>query len=207
MGTARPSHSRSVSPATGRRFADQQAITNEVSEHIAGVLFTHNSITGADEILIEASWGLGEAIVQGLVVPDRYRMGPTGELLEETRGFKELAVRPRPDGETRQEPVDRTLVEQLCLADAELRALHALAVLCDEVFGEEPHDIEFVFAAGALYLLQRRPVTAPPAPSDGWATHPHAQRRAHAPPHDRAGSHAAPAQLDGDRNRDPRHRA
>jgi pyruvate,water dikinase len=138
-----------------------------IPAEVAGVMFTHNPITGADEILIEASWGLGEAIVQGLVIPDSYRLSSGGELVDQVAGHKQLAARPRPTGETHHEPVDADLVEQPCLADAELRALHRLAVLCDEVFGEEPHDIEFAFAAGALYLLQRRPVTAPPAPSDG----------------------------------------
>jgi pyruvate,water dikinase len=129
---------------------------------VAGVLFTHNPITGADELVVEASWGLGEAIVQGLVIPDRYRIGRGGDVLEQTAGFKKLAVRQHTDGDTRHEPVEGELVERLCLALAELRALHELAALCDDVFGSGPHDIEWAFEAGALYLLQRRPVTASP---------------------------------------------
>jgi pyruvate, water dikinase len=43
----------------------------------ADVLFTRNPVTGADEIVVEATWGLGEAIVQGLVIPDRYRIART----------------------------------------------------------------------------------------------------------------------------------
>jgi pyruvate, water dikinase len=130
-----------------------------VAADVAGVLFTCNPVTGADELVIEASWGLGEAIVQGLVIPDRYRIGRGGDVLERTAGSKEVAVRPQVNGDTRQEPVERELVEELCLAAAELRALHELAARCDDVFGPGPHDIEWAFDAGALYLLQRRPVT------------------------------------------------
>ncbi len=134
-----------------------------VAADVAGVLFTHNPVTGADELVVEASWGLGEAIVQGLVIPDRYRIGRGGDVLERTAGSKEVAVRLQADGDTRHEPVERELVEELCLAVAELRALHELAARCDDVFGSGPHDIEWAFEAGALYLLQRRPVTGSPA--------------------------------------------
>ena len=133
----------------------QQLVAAEVS----GVLFTHNPVTGADELVVEASWGLGEAIVQGLVIPDRFRIGRDGEVLERTTGSKEMAVRLQADGDTRHEPVERGLIEELCLATAELHALHELATRCDDVFGPGPHDIEWAFAGGALYLLQRRPVT------------------------------------------------
>ncbi len=131
-----------------------------IAADVAGVLFTHHPITGADELVIEASWGLGEAIVQGLVIPDRYRVGRDGAVLERTAGWKPLAIRLRAGGDTHQEQVERKLVEQHCLADPELQALHTLAADCDRVFGPGPHDIEWAVQAGALYLLQRRPVTA-----------------------------------------------
>ena len=48
---------------------------------VAGVMFTEHPVTGADERLIEASWGLGEAVVAGLVVPDQFRVdGDAGEV-------------------------------------------------------------------------------------------------------------------------------
>jgi hypothetical protein len=59
--------------------------------------------------------GLGEAIVQGLVIPDRYRIAPNGKVLEQTSGFRQLAVRQHPDGQTHQEPVSRELAEEPCL--------------------------------------------------------------------------------------------
>ena len=47
----------------------------------AGVMFTRNPVTGDDELMIEASWGLGEAVVAGLVIPDNFRIARSGEVL------------------------------------------------------------------------------------------------------------------------------
>lgn len=126
---------------------------------IAGVLFTCNPVTGADELVVEASWGLGEAIVQGLVIPDRYRIDRAGKIIETTAGFKDIAVRRNPDGGTRNEAVGPDLVEQLCLGAAGLQALRELVARCDDVFGPGPHDIEWAMQGQKLYLLQLRPVT------------------------------------------------
>lgn len=129
-----------------------------VEADVAGVLFTKNPLSGADERVIEATWGLGEAVVQGLVVPDRYRVSRTGRLLEKVAGDKPIAIRPRPDGSTAREPVAADLIAALCLDDARFAALHRLAKACEAVF-EGPSDIEWAFAGATLYLLQRRRVT------------------------------------------------
>ena len=56
----------------------------------AGVMFTRNPITGADERMIEASWGLGEAVVSGRVIPDSFRVARSGEVLERRAGSQEV---------------------------------------------------------------------------------------------------------------------
>ena len=136
----------------------------------AGVMFTRNPINGADERLIEASWGLGEAVVAGRVIPDNFRVGRSGQVLDRTPGFKTIAIRTRPDGGTVEEQVPRADAERLCLDDAQLAELHRLAERCEEVYGPA-RDIEWAFAGGRLYLLQCRAITAvasdPPAPSGG----------------------------------------
>ena len=53
-----------------------------IDADVAGVLFTRHPVTGADERVIEASWGLGEAVVAGLVTPDNYRLARGGQELE-----------------------------------------------------------------------------------------------------------------------------
>ena len=131
-----------------------------VDAETAGVLFSCNPMTGDDELVIEASWGLGEAIVQGLVIPDLFRVGRTGTVLACRPGSKTIAVRRRrADGDTGQEPVAPELVDQLCLDATELHALCNLVARCDKVFSPGPHDIEWAFESGRLVLLQRRPVT------------------------------------------------
>ena len=60
---------------------------------VAGVMFTENPVTGADERVIEASWGLGEAVVAGLVIPDTFRVDRDGQVLERTPGLKRIAIR------------------------------------------------------------------------------------------------------------------
>ena len=122
------------------------------------MLFTRNPVTGAAERVIEASWGLGEAVVAGLVVPDRFRLDVRGRVLERTMGEKDVALRIGPAG-TREVAVDAPDVHAPCLDDTQLAALHALAEACDAVYGSREHDIEFAFHGGAVFLLQRRPIT------------------------------------------------
>jgi phosphoenolpyruvate synthase/pyruvate phosphate dikinase len=125
---------------------------------VAGVMFTRNPITGADERMIEASWGLGEAVVAGQVIPDHFRVSSSGEVLERKPGVKKIAIRSRPDGGTVEEQVAPELVERLCLDDAQLADLNRLAGRCEQVYGPA-RDIEWAFAGGELYLLQCRAVT------------------------------------------------
>jgi pyruvate,water dikinase len=129
-----------------------------VDPEVSGVLFTRHPVTGADERVIEASWGLGEAVVQGLVTPDRYRMSPAGDVLERSPGRKQIAIRAQPDGIAASEPVAAHLVEALCLDDRRLTSLHSLACRCEEAF-PGPSDMEWAFADADLYLLQRRAIT------------------------------------------------
>jgi pyruvate,water dikinase len=124
----------------------------------AGVMFTRNPITGADERMIEASWGLGEAVVSGRVIPDSFRVSPAGEVLESRPGLKRFAIRSAPDGGTVDEDVAPDLVEALCLDAHQLGALSGLAADCERVYGAQ-RDIEWAFADGRLYLLQCRAMT------------------------------------------------
>jgi pyruvate,water dikinase len=141
---------------------------------VAGVMFTQNPITGADERLIEASWGLGEVVVAGRVIPDSFRIDRDGTVLERTAGLKKIAIRAGADGGTIEEKVAPSQVEQLCLDDEQLAQLSTLAERCDEAYGRA-RDIEWAFAGAQLYLLQCRAVTRagssprPSAPTAGPA--------------------------------------
>ena len=137
---------------------------------VAGVMFTEHPVTGADERLIEASWGLGEAVVAGLVVPDHFRLDRSGHVLERKPGRKRIAIRPLPNGGTFEQQVAPEKVSALCLDDADLAALADLALQCEKIYGPR-RDIEWAIQDDTLYLLQCRAVTtgkaradAPPGP-------------------------------------------
>ena len=124
----------------------------------AGVMFTQNPISGADERLIEASWGLGEVVVSGMVIPDHFRVDRSGAVLQRVPGVKKVAIRALPDGGTVEEEVAAELVERLCLDDDQIAELGRLADVCEDVYGPA-RDIEWAFAGGELFVLQCRPVT------------------------------------------------
>jgi len=124
----------------------------------AGVMFTRNPVTGDDERVIEASWGLGEAVVAALVIPDSFRVTREGRVIEKTPGYKKIAVRGVPGGGTVEEKLAQELVEALCLDDANLQALNELAGRCEHVYGPG-RDIEWALADGKIYLLQCRAIT------------------------------------------------
>jgi pyruvate,water dikinase len=132
---------------------------------VAGVMFTEHPVTGLDERLIEASWGLGEAVVAGLVVPDHFRLDRSGRVLERKVGRKHIAIRSLPNGGTFEEQVPNLQVKQLCLDDAQLVALSELALQCEKIYGPR-RDIEWAFQDGRLYLLQCRAVTTGKARSE-----------------------------------------
>jgi pyruvate,water dikinase len=121
-------------------------------------MFTRNPITGADERMIEASCGLGEAVVAGLVIPDSFRIARDGQVLDRRAGLKRIAIRSLPEGGTVEEEVAPELVEALCLDDERLAELNQLAARCEEVYGPD-RDIEWAVADGRVYLLQCRAVT------------------------------------------------
>src|SRR6185369_10255198 len=126
-------------------------------------------VNGADERLIEANWGLGEAVVAGLVVPDHFRLDRSGQVLERKAGRKRIAIRPLPNGGTFEQQVPLAQVNQLCLADAQLTALGELALQCEKTYGPR-RDVEWAYQDGTLYLLQCRAITTGKARSD--APHP-----------------------------------
>jgi pyruvate,water dikinase len=133
-----------------------------VNPETAGVLFTRNPVSGADERVVEASWGLGESVVAGLVTPDRWRFRRGGEIVDHAPGDKDLEILPG-EGGTEERPVDPARARRACLEEFHLRALEELASRCESHF-EGPSDLEWAFARETegpetLYLLQRRPVT------------------------------------------------
>ncbi len=133
-----------------------------VESDVAGVAFSRHPVTGADEIVIEASWGLGEAVVAGLVTPDHVRVARHGGILERRPGWKDVAVR-LVDGGVEHQAVAEHLVEALAMTDPVVSEVVALVRRCEDTFGG-PQDVEWAMAAGRLHCLQSRPITRAGAP-------------------------------------------
>jgi len=132
-----------------------------VPAEVAGVLFTIDPVSGSGERwIVEASWGLGEAVVSGLVTPDRYVIARTGELLERQLGRKDVAIVANKNGGTTELAInDPARVQEACLGEKALVRLAELGVACERLFGAG-QDIEWAEAHGKLSLLQCRSVTS-----------------------------------------------
>lgn len=125
----------------------------------AGVMFTRHPVTGVDEIVIEASWGLGEAIVEGLVIPDHFRFGKDGALKEKRAGTKDIFIKALPGGGVVESEIDDPeKINGFCVDDSQLGALVQLGLLCEQHFGPG-RDIEWGIEKNILYLLQCRSIT------------------------------------------------
>jgi pyruvate,water dikinase len=138
----------------------------------AGVLFTANPVTGArDELIINAAWGLGEAIVSGRVTPDTMAMGKqTCAITSQEIASKELMTVRLKQG-TREEAVPEDKRKQAALTPEQAAELARLGVRIEQLYGQ-PMDIEWALWDGRFYIVQARPVTALPewrAPLD-WKT-------------------------------------
>jgi phosphohistidine swiveling domain-containing protein len=135
------------------------AVQRMVEAEVAGVLFTADPLTGRRRrAIIDASPGLGEAVVSGAVNPDHFVVDTrTGEILVRRPGDKRVVIRAHKEGGTRR--VELEGEEELSLADEQLRALAELGGRVEAHYGE-PQDTEWAIdAAGRLWLLQARPIT------------------------------------------------
>ncbi len=140
-------------------------IQHMVPAESAGVMFTANPITGTrDEIVIDASWGLGEAIVGSLVVPDHFIVDKeSGKLKSRTIADKTvMTVRTEDGTKERAVPINKRKAQTLSATRAV--ELAGIGVKIEQYYGE-PQDIEWCFANGNFYIVQVRPITSlPPEP-------------------------------------------
>src|SRR5581483_5375234 len=130
-----------------------------IESEVAGILFTANPVTQSrEEMVLNASWGLGEAIVSGLVTPDTWVAQKGGGILERDIASKEAAVTYAPDGGIQQVAVEVDKRAIPSLSDAQLQTLIALGEQVEAHYGR-PMDVEWAYARGKFYMLQARPIT------------------------------------------------
>jgi pyruvate,water dikinase len=132
----------------------QQMVFPEAS----GILFTADPVTSNRKVSsVEASFGLGEALVSGLVNPDVYAVRD-GELLARALATKQLAIVASPAGGTHQEAIERQRQREPALSDAQVLRLAQLGRRIEAHFGR-PQDIEWCLVDDAFQVLQSRPIT------------------------------------------------
>jgi pyruvate,water dikinase len=181
---------RAVAYRRDRGFADAPiavVVQTMAAAEVAGVLFTAHPMSGAtDETVINASWGLGEAIVGGIATPDLFVV-KRGVIVERTLGTKAKEVLPHTGAGagtyTADVPADRR--ERFCLTDGQVLELAELGRRVQEHYDGFPQDLEWAFDGERFRLLQARPVTGveiswdadvsaslpgpPEGPDDLWA--------------------------------------
>ncbi len=150
-----------------------------IPSDVSGILFTANPATGArSEMIINASFGLGEAVVGGQVTPDTYTVDrETMKPKDTIIGAKEQKIVADGEQGTRLEDIAESDRGQSSLSDEAIRELVTLALKAESHFDDVPQDIEWAYADGKLYMLQSRPITnLPPQPIDvEWIPNPPAQ--------------------------------
>lgn len=134
----------------------QKMINSEKS----GVMFSSHPSTGAPEVIIEAAWGLGEAVVSGSVSPDNYVVDRADKKIRSRFVAKKeiMIVRDKKTGKTVTKKVPADKREKVVLSDAEILQLADQAEALEKHYAI-PQDIEWAYEGGKMYILQSRPIT------------------------------------------------
>jgi phosphoenolpyruvate synthase/pyruvate phosphate dikinase len=124
----------------------------------AGILFTADPVTSNRKVAsVEASFGLGEALVSGLVNADLYKVRD-GEVVAKALASKRLAIHASPAGGTQQQMIEAERQEQPALTDAQVVRLAQLGRRIEAHFGR-PQDIEWCLVGDGFEIVQSRPIT------------------------------------------------
>ena len=143
-------------------------VMSMVPAHCAGVAFSADPVTGKqDRIIIEGCWGYGEAVVQGVTVPDRITVDKEDQrILDYTLGSKQVhsAINPS-GGAVREIETNSKLQTKPCLTSAEVIQIATEVSRLEQQIGT-PVDTEWVLTnAGELFFVQLRPITSLPDPA------------------------------------------
>jgi phosphoenolpyruvate synthase/pyruvate phosphate dikinase len=124
----------------------------------AGILFTADPVTSSRKVsTIDASFGLGEALVSGRVNPDVYKVRD-GKVIDKKVSTKKLAIQARPGGGTTEQELGPDRQTRQTLTDEQVLQLEQLGRKIEGHFGQ-PQDIEWCLTDGALHIVQSRPIT------------------------------------------------
>ncbi len=124
----------------------------------AGILFTADPVTSNRRVLsIDASFGLGEALVSGLVNADNYKVCD-GRVIDKKIAIKKLAIHALKDGGTKEQEIEPDRQTRQALTDEQVLQLERMGRKVEEHFGR-PQDIEWGLVDDTFYVVQSRPIT------------------------------------------------
>ncbi len=130
-----------------------------VNSEKSGVMFTSHPVTGEKQCIIEAAFGLGEAIVSGAVSPDTYVYDrKSGKLIDVNIAEKKIMITRSEDGETVKVELPPEKAKERVLSDEEIEELVKFAELIENHYGN-PQDVEWGIERGKVYILQSRAIT------------------------------------------------
>ncbi|WP_066633437.1 rifamycin-inactivating phosphotransferase [Desulfolucanica intricata] len=129
-----------------------------VFPEVAGIMFTADPVTGNRKIVsIDAGFGLGEALVSGIVSPDLYQVR-SDKLIKKQIARKEIAIYARPEGGTAKVEIEGERQNTPALTDDQAVRLARMGRSIEKHFGN-PQDIEWCLADNEIFIVQSRPVT------------------------------------------------
>ncbi|MCU5521131.1 phosphoenolpyruvate synthase [Bacillus cereus] len=133
-------------------------IQKMVFPEASGILFTADPITSNRKVLsIDASFGLGEALVSGLVSADNYKV-KEDEIVEKVIATKKLAIYGRKEGGTERKKIAPNQQKLQTLSEQQILQLASIGRQIEAYFGC-PQDIEWCLAHNTFYIVQSRPIT------------------------------------------------
>jgi phosphoenolpyruvate synthase/pyruvate phosphate dikinase len=129
-----------------------------VQPHAAGITFTAHPVSGNRKVLsIDAGFGLGEAIVSGLVSADNYQVRD-GEIIDKNISAKKIGIYSVEGGGTKETGIERALQNRQVLTDEQILQLEQIGRQIEAHFGS-PQDIEWCLENDTFYIVQSRPIT------------------------------------------------
>ena len=130
-----------------------------INPEISGVCFTQNPVTkNKNQIVIEAGYGIGEAIVKGMITPDRYLIKKDELVIEDVNiGFQKIVIRQSKEG-TKKTKLEN---KKQCKQKLNGRQMIELSTLCKKIekIYKRPQDIEWTFENNKFNIVQSRPIT------------------------------------------------
>lgn len=144
---------------TGEELVLGVVVQKMVDSEVSGVAFSVNPLNNDhDEIMVEATYGLGELLVQGMVTPDNYVVSKRKKSVESIRIANKTNKLVYVNDLTKEMPVDVDMQQKACLSEVKLLELSEIICRIEEYYSC-PQDIEWALEDDKLYIVQSRPIT------------------------------------------------